>query len=112
MPSFWQVVYRYAPWLEQYIDRASAFVRSAAFKGLAIVIGCLILMVLLLPSAGAFADGAVWIAIQSDGSGIAHISAEQMQQCENEGGCDFITRERLVGEMQRAAQAVKGKYCL
>lgn len=62
MPSFWQVVYRYAPWLEKYIDGTAAFVRSAAFKGLAVVVFCLILMVLLLPSARAFtehADGSI-----------------------------------------------------
>ena len=56
MPDFWQVVYRYAPWMEKYIDRASAFVRTAAFKGLAVVVFCLVLMVLLLPSARAFTE--------------------------------------------------------
>ena len=56
MPSFWQVVYRYVPWLEKYIDRASAFVRTAAFKGVVVVVACLALMVLLLPRAEALVE--------------------------------------------------------
>ena len=111
MSRFWQVVYALAPYFYKCRDFVVRWATVIGVKTLCLLAFAVLVLIFLIRGASA-SDGAVWIAVQSDGSGIAHISAEQMQQCENEGGCDFITRERLVGEMQRAAKAVKGKYCI